>query len=146
MELDTDRSGGLSKQDVVRSAKKLGMTPDEAALLFEELDADKSGELDRAEFINGFRKRRITFASASFWQKIIIMLFYGRRQSGAYYPVASALTNSSAKESDKKDENHDEDDGDEIRGDRRAFVIGAGALDAFFSKFTPGFHKYYCTC
>ena len=109
---------------------------------------DKSGELDRAEFINGFRKRQITFASASFWQKVAIMLFYGRRQSGAYYPIASALTKSSAAK--ESDENHDEDDedGDEVRGgdDRRAFVVGAGALDAFFSKFTPGFHKYYCTC
>ena len=116
MALDTDGSGGLSKEEVVRSAKKLGMSPDEAALLFEELDADKSGELDRAEFINGFRKRQITFASASFWQKIAIMLFYGRRQSGAYYPIASALTKSSAAK--ESDENHDEDDedGDEIRG------------------------------
>lgn len=97
----------LGKSDVVGDCRKLGLAPGEAAALFEELDLEQCGVLDRDAFLAGFRKRPVNFNRAGLYEQVIILLFYGRRQSGSYL-VESA-----------------DDDNDE------------GLLDWFFLGFTP---------
>eukprot|EP00613_Pedinella_sp_CCMP2098_P060380 CAMPEP_0171986042 /NCGR_PEP_ID=MMETSP0993-20121228/274668_1 /TAXON_ID=483369 /ORGANISM="non described non described, Strain CCMP2098" /LENGTH=659 /DNA_ID=CAMNT_0012638939 /DNA_START=22 /DNA_END=2002 /DNA_ORIENTATION=+ len=51
--VDTDKSGTLSRGEVIAAAGKLKMTADKAARLFDELDKDKNGTLTRAEMTDG---------------------------------------------------------------------------------------------
>lgn len=63
--IDTNRDGYLIRSEVVGAADKLGMTKDEAASLFHELDKDGSGTLTRKE-MGAFEKMGQYFKMPTF--------------------------------------------------------------------------------
>jgi Ca2+-binding EF-hand superfamily protein len=53
--IDADGSGELSIEEVLAAAPLLGLTEEQAALFFVELDDDNSGSISATEFMNHFK-------------------------------------------------------------------------------------------
>ena len=123
-----------------RSAKKLGMSPDEAALI-RRIRCRQEWRIGPRRVHQRSRKWQITFAR-EFWQKLPscrsmvaakggvlphnVLRIVARRKATRTMMRMMMVTRFE----------------EAMTGE----LVVTGALDAFFSKFTPGFHKYYCTC
>jgi hypothetical protein len=63
--IDANNDGVLSLEEVVAAHRKLGLTPEAAAALFEELDVDESGSITEEEFMQFHRTTLIAFEHSS---------------------------------------------------------------------------------